>query len=370
MAVAVMEAYHKLRSHVDSLDMDQISFDQLAAFMQEKATLKLAMDFFNAAKSFQVVSKVPPTRVFLAGFMVAKFPEDVLEIKTEDKSEQDELCLNAATNMVRKFSVPQEEKSDEIKIEEILSAIHEFTETFSRWKEHDLRRQINQLSGLYLQWKMAIEFVEKSQPTAKKPELLQDMLESLKMNQGIVVEQLCRLGGKRVVEELEAKAIEVLDLDKIIQEAGAEQYWKNFEHELSSTPPQFHRVILLLSEIRERLLKLVPNSTELQQRIQESIDVDFIQELITRNAFDGMMFVQVFENIWSTIRSMQAEADDEKWMVWKDETFAALVNEEEATWAKILPNIFNKFLIQLDRIEEQVEIFKQLSADSQGTKTA
>lgn len=104
--------------------------------------------------------------------------------------------------------------------------------------------------------------------------------------------------------------------------------------------------------ISKRLKKFVARE-EWAASIDRELDLDLIRQMIVNEAFDTQSFMQVFEAIWERIARVQAPAQDEAWLGWKQEIYGAIALPD-CTWHTLLPALFNRLLCQLDIIEDAV----------------
>ncbi|ETO14555.1 ATP-dependent DNA helicase RecQ family protein [Reticulomyxa filosa] len=152
-----------------------------------------------------------------------------------------------------------------------------------------------------------------------------------------------------------------INLDTIIQEEGNKKYWKDFEVEI--VEGKFHRLFELLNELLTRIKAIAPNSSH--DLLDDIIDVSFIHHTIEHGTlgicvctllfcFYATQFYSIFNAIWDILKSLHAPAKDKQWIEWHDKIVQDM-NATDATWSKLLPAIFNQFLIKLDEIEESIQ---------------
>ena len=358
------------------------TFERFSEFVQDSKTLKSAFQFLKASRC-SLLPK-PSPRTLLAALMVAHFPMEILEIDPEEmrliREAQDtesneadaepapamneELqldleCMDAANAIVAVI------KDESGSLRDGLVALNSFQEVFGRWKDHDRQRLLRELGNTHHQWAASLKHLEDSRENSRRQESVDVMIESVKRQIEANKRRILQLGGPEALEQILATPPVVLDLDELVREAGSKKYWDDFAAELQATPPNYERVVTLLSEVRDRIKALVPNRSDLQDRIHAGIDVDFIRQMIHFGSFDGEAFLNVFNTIWTHIKNFGAAADDEAWTQWRD-SITEQATSGSTTWDVLLPQIFNKFLMQLDRIEEATRRFRErLNANQQ-----
>lgn len=364
-------------------DEVRTTFERFSEYVQNQKTLKSAFQFLKASRC-SLLPK-PSPRTLLAALMVAHFPVEILEIDpvqlqaareaaeangndnndADDEKENETVapvpineemaldiqCMDAATSLV---SIITDENGS---IHDALISLNSFQEVFGRWKDHDRQRLLRELGNTHHQWAASLKHLEDSREDSRRQESVDVMIESVKRQIEANKRRILQLGGPEALEQILANPPMVLDLDEIVAEAGSKKYWDDFAAELRATPPNYERVATLLSEIRDRLKQLVPNRQDLQATIQSGIDVDFIRQMIHFESFDGEAFLAVFNTIWTHIKNLGAAADDQAWTEWRDQ-MVEQATSGSTTWDVLLPQIFNKFLMQLDKIEEATRHFR------------
>jgi len=141
-----------------------------------------------------------------------------------------------------------------------------------------------------------------------------------------------------------------INLDVIMQEEGSKKYWIDFEFEIAAR--KFHRLFELLNELLSRIKAIAPETSH--SLLDDIMDVSFIQHTIEHGTLDATQFYSVFNAIWEILKSLHAAVNDKQWIEWHD-TIVQDMAATDATWSKLLPAIFNRFLMKLDEIEQAIE---------------
>jgi len=108
----------------------------------------------------------------------------------------------------------------------------------------------------------------------------------------------------------------------------------------------------------ERIKKISPNKDH--KILDELIDIQFIQQTIQNGLIDAKGFYGIFHGIWSQLRKLHAPIHDSSWDNWHNSILEQM-QSQDATWSKLLPQVFNTFFIKLDQIEESLQQFRQLT---------
>ena len=68
---------------------------------------------------------------------------------------------------------------------------------------------------------------------------------------------------------------------------------------------------------------------------------------------DATAFYGIFHAIWQQLRDVHAPVYDTEWNEWHDKIVDDM-SSPDTTWSTILPDVFNRFFVKLDEVEEQV----------------
>lgn len=206
--------------------------------------------------------------------------------------------------------------------------------------------------------------LEASRATTRDPESLAVMIESVQREMAANKRRILQMGGPDAFQQVVASPPVAIDLDQIVEEIGSRRYWDEFAEELRHQPPTYNRVNTLLVEIRDRLKQLIPNRSDLHGDIDRAIDVDFIRQRIAFGSFDGAEFLSVFEVIWTQLKTFGSASAEPEWIEWRDQILAR-AHSGQVGYDMLLPEIFNRFLLQLDRIEDQTQRYREMMTRNQ-----
>jgi len=338
------------------------SFEAFSDFMQKGNTLKAALQLLKEAKDESILEK-PSPRTLLAAFMVVMFPADIIEISEEellatadDESRAlDRSCFAIAKELVAAVT------ADDAEISDVLRKLASFQTVFVEWKEYDRQRILRSLANAHHQWVASLEHLEASRADTRDPESLEIMVESVKRQMAANKRRILQMGGPEAFEQVLATPPMQINLEQIMLELGSKKYWEEFAEELRQSPPKYDRIAVLLTEIRDRLKQLIPNRSDMQAQLERSLDVDFIRQMIHFNSFDTESFFRVFEVIWTHIKNFGAASAEAEWEEWRQQIMTK-AQSGSVTYDVLLPEIFNKFLRQLDLIEDATARYREMMA--------
>jgi hypothetical protein len=344
------------------------SFETFSSFIQRPAALKAALTLLKAAKNEELLAK-PSPRTMLAAFMVALFPIDILEISVEqmeaagDERILDRECYQLAQAIVAIVT------TDAGDVAGLLTALSSFQTKFAEWKEFDRQRLLQSLANTHHQWVASLKHLEDSRADTRDPENLQVMVESVERQLAVNKRRILQMGGPDALEQVLASPPITIDLDQIMMEMSSKKYWEDFGAELRQMPPKYDRIVVLLNEIRDRLKQLVSSRSDIQAGIDRSMDVDFIRQMIEFGSFDSESFFRVFDAIWSHLKQFGAASAEQEWQEWRD-TIMAKATTGASTYDVLLPEIFNRFLKQLDLIEDATQRYRAMMSQRGSTPIA
>jgi len=297
--------------------------------------------------------------------MVAKFPEDILEISEaemlatadDETRELDRTCFQLAKSVVAAFT------DEAALLEQCLPILSRFQDLFTEWKEYDRQRVLLSLADAHFQWVASLKYLEDSRADTRDPEGMEEMIASVKQQMEANKHRILQMGGPGALEQILSTPPITIDIDQLLMEVGSKAFWEEFAEELRQTPPKYDRIETLLIEIRDRLKALVPNRPEVQQSIESSLDVAFIAQMIRFNSLDSESFLILFNTIWTHLKNFGAAAAEAEWSEWREQVLAKATSGT-LTWDILLPEIFNRFLVQLDTIEEATRRYRDIMAQS------
>ncbi len=102
-----------------------------------------------------------------------------------------------------------------------------------------------------------------------------------------LLEKVKELNGLSYLQTFEPSGITLDNMTKRhIHETAHLAFWDIFHKQLLEVPPSYIMLLELLTDLRNRLCKFVPNRLDICEEIHESIDIELITNMVTNNAFD------------------------------------------------------------------------------------
>jgi len=152
-----------------------------------------------------------------------------------------------------------------------------------------------------------------------------------------------------------------MDYDRsmeLIEQEVRNTYKKAFfnllEKKVSSDPPDYDWLTRLYDEIREKLVVLLKEGSNLRNEIEESMDVALFKQMISNKAFDPADLSKLIYYVFTKCKQLCAPARD-------GETDAQLkeivdhMESGEATFSTIVPMFIRNTHVCLDRIYDDIQ---------------
>jgi hypothetical protein len=113
----------------------------------------------------------------------------------------------------------------------------------------------------------------------------------------------------RMLQHKEPSAIE-----SHIKEVMKRAFWDGFTQDLQAG--KYERVIVMLEEIRERLLGFVPRRADWRKELFDKMDTALLRQMLMGGAFDSASLTRTVVYIVSKIQQLEAPSRDEETQSW------------------------------------------------------
>lgn len=287
------------------------------------------------------------TKAFLSSYMIISNPDDIFS----EFKELEKVLFDTAKKLVNKFDQILTNRTDLI---EYTSIYNKYIELFRSWQNGDKDKMRSVLAQSYYE----LEETQRAVLAASNGEITPDVeiWGNEISNQKRQIEDAVKvLSGNFDREELMGylpEEAEIVYRDEVF--AVAEKaYWDSFEQELEEK--NYKRVITLLTEIRTRLTNFTPNRGDLKNELDEYIDVELIEQMITHNAYSNNDLVSLVFYILDRILALEAPAENASTEELKNEIIGMC--ERGETHIKMLPFVLRNICYKLDKIEDDLEEF-------------
>lgn len=141
-----------------------------------------------------------------------------------------------------------------------------------------------------------------------------------------------------------------------IQQQIKEQFHKAFYDSIaeavSTTPPNIEYIVRLYTEIRDRLSSMVKKDGPTFQQIHSDFDVDFFEQLLSHNVFDGNSLLGLVNTTYKWIGDLQKPARDSPTAASKQRVLVA-----GTTMTEVVPVYIKEVNQCLDVLEKDLKEF-------------
>ena len=81
-------------------------------------------------------------------------------------------------------------------------------------------------------------------------------------------------------------------------------FWDMLHSELKSTPPQYTRLLSVLTETRDTLCSFIPNRPDIHKEMHENIDIELVKTMVENGAFEDKELYQLTTYIVSMVKNL------------------------------------------------------------------
>ena len=302
---------------IESID----SFDELANQLQSKDLIKQVHDFLyaqhgtNGASDYHQSSKKQKTshtlnirasRLFLTAYMIYRFPKEILgtigqcgkegiEIEMND---QDHVVHQKATEMVDYCKTIADQSSTGLSDgrADLIQLLNSFSTVFNMWKITDREKLKEALIGEYHQLSVNIMNEQATQSSEEASGASIEIGATQITNSRIQVLEECKeslletariLGGWELVEEVGQYSPVIIDLEELCKQYG-NAFWDVLGEEYGRK--KYDKIFIVLENILKLFETLYEGGEVSRQKLselKEKLDVDFIRQRITHDAYSN-----------------------------------------------------------------------------------
>lgn len=342
-----------------SNDWNNDSFDHIMNLISDKDILNNTKLLLRKLLYNQQVDE----RKFLASFMITTNHSVVV---TKDTSTEQKL-INISKDLIKLMNVIIDSKNILemcINIKVFNKIYNKYIDTFDLWKEEDKISMVNNLSLIYFD----LEADKQKRYENIDDETNKVFIDNITNEQQKLLEKIELIGGKEALEYLNSLKKEIDDYKKNVEELYNsidynmhEAYWNSIKTQLSKEPPNFGIIINLLSELKEMILNCNP---KLKKELEENIDVEFIQEMLSRGVIDDKYIRNMSNYIIKIVRDLQSEEYDkelDEWAKNMNETF-----DKGVKYSEYFPTFFRFIFESISVTQKEMYIYNYIKQKREG----
>ena len=146
-------------------------------------------------------------------------------------------------------------------------------------------------------------------------------------------------------------------LELQIQETMKRAFWDLIKSDLNAEPQRFDHLIVLIVEIRDRLINLTPNRIDFTNELNEYLDEAFLKHLFNEKSLNPEHFFRLIQFLIKKIKLYAAPYLDNDINAWEKETIQRM--ETNIVYSEFLPYFFETLYTFIQKIELDVEQYKK-----------
>lgn len=329
------------------------SFDKMQAFIVTPHVQHLYKTWLDTvgAMFHLAPQEMPRARAVLAAYMIHGFPDDVVG-KTRTPLEDDIITLGSrVVHLIHTHTHKDYHK--------VLRALATYNRRFQLWMHKDRFTQLEILAQTYLQARATKDAIvtkqHKDNPSPVDLTALDHYLATIR-------KQALKIAGKDGLAYLDTykttqKRRQTL-LRTTVSHIVKKAFWDNLASQLSQHPPQWDAVVTILGEARDLLVSIAPNDAP---AIQDALDLDLLQQMITRHAFNLKKIVDLVVYLVDQIKAYGPPAQDEHVTAWRATVLATLAQDTPTDMAQFIPKTLAQVLERLTAIAKAKALVEGLA---------
>lgn len=158
-------------------------------------------------------------------------------------------------------------------------------------------------------------------------------------------------------------SIDTTYMEKQIKETYKKAFRDLLHERVKQEPPDYEWITRLYSEIKERLIKLLRKESKLYKEIDEKLDVQLFNQMISHNAFSGSDFYSLIQYVFDTCIRLGSPQRDNDTKNKKQEVLDVMNNG--GTFADIVVIFIENANNCIDSIYEDIaNLYKDEKKDS------
>jgi len=260
-----------------------------------------------------------------------------------------------------------EDKLSSDKIEEILendvnqinkivntikTEFNQLCDMYLEWKQQDLDRKLQEFINGYYE----LEQMYLNLSIYKEDEEITPSIEKIRKQQQQLKMYIKRTGGDYGLKLLNSKSPVYINMEQFKQVA-TKAFWDTFQEKLEQDPPDYSRLVIILKEVKQLFVTIIPHRYDIHRQIDEGIDIDLLMQMLNNQSFDFDHIHKLMTYIVSLIQQFQSAGQDETTQKWWDSINE--MNNSDNTYGKLITEFFKGVFEQIEKIQEQIKEFKQ-----------
>ena len=133
-----------------------------------------------------------------------------------------------------------------------------------------------------------------------------------------------------------------------INETMKNAFWDLLKHDLKSDPQHFDHLIILIKEIKEKIISFTPNRNDFKTELEEVLDDVFLKHMFIEKSLDPSHFFNLIIFLINKIKLYAAPYLDNEIRIWEENVNSKL--QCEIIYAEFIP-----FYVKIDPVYLSIE---------------
>jgi len=147
-------------------------------------------------------------------------------------------------------------------------------------------------------------------------------------------------------------------LTEQVKETYKRAFFDLLEEKVGASPPDYEWLTRLYGEIRSKLIALLREGSQLRVEIEETMDCDFFNQLISNNVFSPENFYATIRYVFAKCKQLGSPGRDAETDA-KLQEIVDFVDSGEATFTTLVPLFIKNANECLDTIYEDVKALSE-----------
>jgi hypothetical protein len=239
-----------------------------------------------------------------------------------------------------------EKKNDTLALYKIMLLFNEFLSIYKKWEVLDKRINTLKLLCDYF------EIKEKMLSLGNEHIIYHTYLNELKK----IENNVKFLNDKNELNYFNLKKKNVDNYQK----SQEELYWIQIKYNISCEEKYKDTLIELIKKTKSMFIECVPNNLVIQNEIQDCLDINILNNMLTKTNNDEIDFEYLEGKIFyilDVLKRFQAQSDDESYKIWCNDIETKL--KTKIYYKDFIPYFFRELFIRLKKILEAIKKFKE-----------
>lgn len=234
----------------------------------------------------------------------------------------------------------------------IKTDFNQLCDIYVDWKQQDLDRKLQEFINGYYE----LEQMYLNLSIYKEDQEIAPSIAKIRKQQQQIKTYIKRTGGDYGLKLLNSKSPVYINMEQFKQVA-TKAFWDTFQEKLEQDPPDYSRLVILLKEVKQLFVTIIPHRHDIHRQIDEGIDIDLLMQMLNNQSFDFVHIHKLMTYIVSLIQQFQSAGQDETTQKWWDSINE--MNKPENTYGKLITEFFKGVFERIEKIQQEMNEFKQ-----------